>query len=351
MTTYCRSLPCPSSTDILLSIPIPHVLKITLNRPEKKNAINGAMYLEMAEIIDNLTLDDTESKREIRVILITGVGDYFSSGADLTDSTWDIFSIGDEQTTKDPESTPVASTATPTNSSSHESENDLEKEKNTNSRTMNQSPAAIFMRSIINCDSKLIVAAVNGHCVGIAVTLLVHCDLVISVDYATFYTPFFQMAIVPEFASSYIFPSIMGMAKANNLLICGEKITAKEAYEYNIVGEIFKGTGKNKNGHVYQLNEGKQNFELLQYTYDKLKKVIDTPLSRQSIPVFKKIIRQNYMPLPIIKDIIKDEFQIFDRRIISGEVFDAVLSLLEKKREKKTQSKVDIQSPISTSKL
>ena len=88
------SLPCPTSTNLLVSLPIPHVLKITLNRPEKKNAINGDMYLEMAEIINDLSLDDTKSKREIKTILITGVGDYFSSGADLTDSTWDIFSIG-----------------------------------------------------------------------------------------------------------------------------------------------------------------------------------------------------------------------------------------------------------------
>ena len=92
------------------------------------------------------------------------------------------------------------------------------------------------------------------------------------------------------------------------------------------------------------LNEEKQNVELLQYAYTKLEKVMETPLSRESIPIFKKIIRQNYMPLPIIEDIIKEEFQIFDRRIVSGEVFDAVLSLLEKKREKKDQSNTDIQS-------
>ena len=152
------------------------------------------------------------------------------------------------------------------------------------------------------------------------------------------------MAIVPEFASSFIFPSIMGIAKANNLLICGDKITAKQAYDYNIVGEIVDVKRQDRYNCHNNLNEGKQNVELLQYTYTKLEKVMETPLSRESIPIFKKIIRQNYMPLPIIKDIIREEFQIFDRRIVSGEVFDAVLSLLEKKREKKDQSNTDIQS-------
>ena len=325
------SLPCPTSTNLLVSLPIPHVLKITLNRPEKKNAINGDMYLEMAEIINDLSLDDTQSKREIKAILITGIGDYFSSGADLTDSTWDIFSIGANDGNEENEDEDRVKS---------NNEGNLEKEN----RTMNQSPAAVFMRSIVNCDNKLIVAAVNGHCVGIAVTLLVHCDLVISVDYATFYVPFFQMAIVPEFASSFIFPSIMGIAKANNLLICGDKITAKQAYDYNIVGEIIDVRRPTRYNRCNNLNEEKQNVELLQYAYTKLEKVMETPLSRESIPIFKKVIRQNYMPIPIIKEIIKEEFEIFDRRIVSGEVFDAVLSLLEKKREKKDHSNTEIQS-------
>merc|ERR1712070_716172 len=234
--------------------------------------------------------------------------------------------------------------------------NNEEKKKNKNMKTMNESPAAIFMRSIVNCDNKLIAAAVNGHCVGIAVTLLAHCDLVISVEHATFYTPFFQMAIVPEFASSLLFPSIMGMAKANNLLICGEKITARQAYECNLIGEVIKTQGhlpkqhhkkssysannsKSKNNNFDykydQIHEASQDIDLIQYTYQKLGKVTSMPLSRDSIAVFKKIMRQHYMPISIIKDIIKEEFKIFDQRIINGDVFDAVLQLLERKRERK----------------
>lgn len=73
---------------------------------------------------------------------------------------------------------------------------------------MNESPAAVFMRAIA-AFPKLVVAAVNGPAVGVAVTLLCHVDMVYAVPDATFWTPFLRMAIVPEYASSVLFPAVM----------------------------------------------------------------------------------------------------------------------------------------------
>jgi enoyl-CoA hydratase/carnithine racemase len=73
---------------------------------------------------------------------------------------------------------------------------------------MNKGPAAVFMRSVAGFP-KLLVAALNGPAVGVAVTLLCHVDMAYAAPGATLWTPFFRMAIVPEFASSTLFPEVM----------------------------------------------------------------------------------------------------------------------------------------------
>lgn len=73
---------------------------------------------------------------------------------------------------------------------------------------MDESPAATFMRSVERFP-KLVVAAVNGPAVGIAATLLCHVDLCYCTPDTTIWTPFFRMAIVPEYASSSILPLIV----------------------------------------------------------------------------------------------------------------------------------------------
>jgi len=74
--------------------------------------------------------------------------------------------------------------------------------------SMNNSPASVFMRSLERFP-KLVVAAVNGPAVGIAGTLLLHVDITYATPHATIWTPFFRMAIVPEYASSSMLPLIV----------------------------------------------------------------------------------------------------------------------------------------------
>lgn len=87
------------------------------------------------------------------------------------------------------------------------------------------------MYGIIDC-KKPIIALVNGAAIGIGATILPYCDLVIATDKAYFYTPFPLIGMVPEFASSYTFPKVMGTTKVffnthriknnqiNNIKIC-----------------------------------------------------------------------------------------------------------------------------------
>ncbi len=86
---------------------------------------------------------------------------------------------------------------------------------------------------------KPLLAAVNGPAVGIPVTSLGLCDVVFASDRATFHTPFASLGQSPEGCSSYIFPKIMGQAKANEVLLFGRKLTAQEAFDRGLVTEIF----------------------------------------------------------------------------------------------------------------
>lgn len=80
---------------------------------------------------------------------------------------------------------------------------------------MNDSPAAVFMRAVASFP-KMVIAAVNGPAVGVAVTLLCHVDLAYAVPEATFWTPFLRMAIVPEYASSLLFPATMVSSRSRS---------------------------------------------------------------------------------------------------------------------------------------
>jgi len=80
---------------------------------------------------------------------------------------------------------------------------------------------------------------VNGPAVGISVTIMGLCDAIYCSDKATFHTPFSALGQSPEGCSSYIFPKIMGYAKANEMLLFNKKITAVQALERNLVSEII----------------------------------------------------------------------------------------------------------------
>ena len=136
---------------------------ITVNRPAKKNALNLQTY---REIISELKRADED--KNIRVIIFTGAGQNFTSGNDLKD----FMNIGSSE----------------------------------------DNPILDFLYTLKNV-KKPVIAAVNGLAVGGGVTLLAHCDLVVSADNAEFLAPFVNIGLVPEYASTLLFPSLMGITK------------------------------------------------------------------------------------------------------------------------------------------
>jgi len=95
-----------------------------------------------------------------------------------------------------------------------------------------------LMFGFIEC-RKPIIALVNGPGIGAGATLIPFCDQVLASDKAFFATPFPLIGIVPEFCSSYLFPKIMGYAKANDMLLFCHRLTAKEAQECGFVTRVF----------------------------------------------------------------------------------------------------------------
>lgn len=175
-------------TDILTQIS-DQVLTLTLNRPEKKNALTPSMYSYM-----NTALAQAAGDFAIRAVVITGAGSAFTAGNDILDFM-----------------------NTPPNGS--------------------DSPVMKFLESIHNFPKPLI-AAVHGNAVGIGTTMLMHCDLVYAAPDSKFAMPFVSLGLVPEAGSSLIFPKLVGHVKASEIFLTGRNFTAQEALEMRLINEI-----------------------------------------------------------------------------------------------------------------
>jgi len=173
------------------------VLRIRLNRPAKKNAITWQMYEDIATALDEAAKDDSVS-----VAVLTGTGDYYCSGNDLSNFT----NVKPEEIPK---------------------------------MALNGKRVLLkFVKAFIDFPKPL-VSLVNGPAVGISVTVMGLFDAVYCTDKATFHTPFSQLGQSPEGCSSYLFPKMMGNAKAGELLLFNRKITAQEACDRNLVTQVF----------------------------------------------------------------------------------------------------------------
>ena len=163
-----------------------HILQIQLNRPQKKNALTPAMYDALREAIERANADNS-----IHVITLTGSGDSFCAGNDL----------------------------------------------NTFLADPGSDAAARFIMAIAGAQTP-IVAAVNGVAVGVGVTMLLHCDLVYAAQDAKFNFAFIDLGLLPEAASTYLLPRMLGYGRAAELLLLGEAFSADKARECGIVNEV-----------------------------------------------------------------------------------------------------------------
>jgi enoyl-CoA hydratase/carnithine racemase len=178
---------------------------ITLDRPEALNAFNTALYDAAADALAAAALDD-----EIAVVVVTGAGRAFSAGQDLLEMA-DLAMRFGEGGTDDIDDTEAGDAL-----------------------------ASGFPHFLDELQSfpKPLMAAVNGLGLGIGFTMLAHCDLVFMAQGARLKTPFTSLGVSPEAASSYLFPLRMGWQAAAKVLFTSDWISADEAVELGIVGQV-----------------------------------------------------------------------------------------------------------------
>lgn len=176
-------------TDHILCQTANRVMTITLNRPERKNALTRDMYSAIAD-----ALAEADANNDIRAVVITGTGDAFTAGNDLGDFTQ-----------KPPEG---------------------------------KQPVHRFLENISTAKTPIL-AAVNGVAVGVGLTMLLHCDLVFVSEDARLKAPFTSLGLVPEAASSLLLPNAVGMAWANDILIAGRLLSAQDAMSAGLASRIY----------------------------------------------------------------------------------------------------------------
>jgi enoyl-CoA hydratase/carnithine racemase len=158
------------------------VMRLALARPEKKNALTRAMYADLGA-----SLDRAEREPAIRVVLFEADGDAFTAGNDIGEFA--AFGSGSSQ------------------------------------NEVRHNP---FLQALGRAQ-KPYVAAVHGLAVGIGVTMLLHCDMVFVAEDARLSTPFVNLALVPEAASSWLLPARIGHARAFAMFALGEPIDGRTA--------------------------------------------------------------------------------------------------------------------------
>jgi enoyl-CoA hydratase/carnithine racemase len=188
-----------------------NIFTITINRPDKLNALNTVMIRELVDAFDQADADDAA-----RAIIVTGAGRAFCAGADLSMGKGTF----DREARKDRPPVPSGPDGKP--DLTHDSARD--------------GGGRITLR-IFNC-KKPVIAAVNGPAVGIGVTMLLPMDVRIASDEARFGFVFSQRGIVPEAASSWFLPRIVGIAQALEWCYSGRVFPASEALAGRLVSRV-----------------------------------------------------------------------------------------------------------------
>lgn len=167
------------------------LLTLTLNRPDKLNALNVAMYRQLGDLLRAADEDPL-----VEVILITGGVQTFSAGNDLRDFL-------------------------------------------DNPPRDRDSPVFRLMRVVMGL-AKPLIAAVNGPAIGIGTTLLLHCDQVLVSRSAKLRMPFAPLGVCPEFGSSLLLPRLLGHARAARLLLANELLNGEQAVAWGLANELHE---------------------------------------------------------------------------------------------------------------
>lgn len=178
-------------TDLIKQEQREGVLTLTLDRPDKLNALNNLMYTQLADLLLAADADD-----HTQVIVLTGGPTCFTAGNDLADFLQYPPSHLD-------------------------------------------APAFHLMKVVTHLQKPLI-AAVCGAAIGIGTTLLLHCDQVLVTRNAKLRVPFVNLGLCPEFGASLLLPRLLGHARAARLLLMGDGLDGAKAVEWGLANELFE---------------------------------------------------------------------------------------------------------------
>ncbi|MEL7156082.1 MAG: enoyl-CoA hydratase/isomerase family protein, partial [Actinomycetota bacterium] len=185
------------------------VRTLTIDRPEQLNAMNNAVFAGIRDALDAAVDDDG-----VAVVVITGRGRAFSAGQDMTEMLASDGANSDGANSDGANGDGVSGNG---EAAEHQFPSMLER---------------------LTTFPKPIVAAVNGLGVGIGMTFLAHCDLVLMADDARVRTPFPQLGLAPEAGSSWTFASVMGWQNAAHVLLTGRWCSAQECHDMGLAWKV-----------------------------------------------------------------------------------------------------------------
>jgi enoyl-CoA hydratase/carnithine racemase len=236
------------------------VLRVQLNRPTKKNAMTSSMYVTLADIFTNAAKDE-----QTRVVLWHGAGDSFCAGNDIADFLH-------------------------------------------NPPVPGELPQARLMDAFIAFE-KPIVVAVQGAAIGGGTTMLTHCDFVYAGESAKFQMPFINLALVPEFGTSFSMPARVGHLRAAELIMLGEPFTAARAAELGLVTRVVPDR------------------DLLATATATAQKLAAKP--NGALRACKRLIKRS--SIDQLREAVKIENQEYVERVPSAEAKEAFSAFLEKR--------------------
>ena len=173
------------------------VVTLTMNRPDVLNSCNRAMVAELTDAVAE-TADDAG----VRCLVLTGAGRAFCAGQDLAEAVpaeGEVPDIGDI--------------------------------------VQGYNQLIRVMRAL----EKPVVAAVNGVAAGAGANIALACDFVVAADNASFIQAFAKIGLVPDNGGTFFLPRLVGMARATQLAMLAEKLTAQQAHEWGLIYKVVPG--------------------------------------------------------------------------------------------------------------
>ena len=246
-------------TDHVLVSQTGGVCELRLNRPEKRNAITIDMYDALWDAIVR-----AEGDEAVRVILLSGAGASFTAGNDLGDFL--------------------------------------------NAPPTGQERGPVRFLRLLPKIRKVLMAAVHGSTVGIGVTLLLHCDLVVAARNSRLSMPFVKLGLVPEAASSLLLPRLVGHQRAAELLLLGTPVDSATAFNMGLVNRVVDDAVLHEEARALAQTVAEQPAGALRATKQLLRS--ETGLTAR----------------------IEEELQAFQERLTSAEFKSAAQAFLSKGR-------------------